>query len=148
MGDKLGPLLIQLPPSFEYDARTVGAFFKSLRNCFVGMVVCEPRHSSWFESEATGLLSEFQVSRVAADPPPVPEGAEPGGWDGLAYFRLHGSPLRYRSAYTRGYLDAFSRKLAEISASAETWCIFDNTASGAAAGNALGLLQSLQSDMR
>jgi uncharacterized protein YecE (DUF72 family) len=143
LGAKLGPLLIQLPPSLEYDAGIAAAFFQSLRSSFGGMVVCEPRHSAWFGPEANRLLSEFQVARVAADPAPVPEGAEPGAWDRVAYFRLHGSPRRFYSAYTSNYLDDLSLKLAQISKSAEVWCIFDNTASGAATANAIALLPKL-----
>ncbi|HYE27200.1 MAG TPA: hypothetical protein VEA61_03055, partial [Allosphingosinicella sp.] len=33
-------------------------------------------------------LAALRIARVAADPAPVPAGADPGGWRGLAYFRL------------------------------------------------------------
>ena len=44
------------------------------------------------------------VGRGAADPAEVPEAAESGGWDGIVYYRLHGSPQMYYSAYDRAYL--------------------------------------------
>jgi uncharacterized protein YecE (DUF72 family) len=95
LGEKLGPLLVQLPPGFAFDERRVSAFLERLRGRTQGDVACEPRHRSWFTAEAERLLSEFRIARVAADPALVPAAAEPGGWPGFAYHRLHGSPRMY-----------------------------------------------------
>ena len=76
-----------------------------------------------------------------ASPPTRPrfQGAdEPGGWRGLSYYRLHGSPRIYYSAYSPEYLAAIAEVLArDAAAGIETWCIFDNTAAFAATGDAL-----------
>jgi uncharacterized protein YecE (DUF72 family) len=141
LGAKLGPLLVQLPPSLVFNAQVAGAFFQLLRERFNGLVVCEPRHRSWFSAEAETLLVEYQMARVAADPAIVPAAAIPGGWRGLAYYRLHGSPDMYASAYTKPYLDTFSRQINSLAAPA--WCIFDNTALGAATTDALELMNLL-----
>jgi uncharacterized protein YecE (DUF72 family) len=77
---------------------------------------------------------------VAADPGITPEAAQPGGWPELVYFRLHGSPRRYYSSYSSQYLSRLKENLKRFSRQAATWCIFDNTASGAALGNALELI--------
>lgn len=143
LGGKLGPLLVQLPPSLAYEVEVANAFFTALRERFNGEVACEPRHPSWFAPEAEKFLREFRVARVAADPAPVPAGEEPGGWTGLVYYRLHGSPRMYYSAYSTSYLNALTQKLIMASRSAQTWCIFNNTASGAAIENALTVLQEL-----
>jgi uncharacterized protein YecE (DUF72 family) len=135
---KLGPLLIQLPPSLAFEAAPATAFLQVLRGQTAGAVVCEPRHPSWFEPDADALLAEHRVGRVAADPARVPEAALPGGWPGLRYYRLHGSPRMYYSEYDPEFLADLSRKLTGEDA-VETWCIFDNTTSGAATGNALAL---------
>ena len=134
---RLGPLLVQLPPSLAYDAPAAEAFLDLLRNRFGGEVACEPRHASWFEADADVMLCRHRVARVAADPARVPAAAQPGGWPGLAYYRLHGSPRMYYSAYDSGYLDQLATALA--TRQGPVWCVFDNTASGAAAGNALEL---------
>src|SRR5215470_599104 len=76
LGEKLGPLLFQLPPSLILDNRTVGVFFETLRRRFNQGVVCEPRNASWFTPEADGLLAAFHVGRVAADPAISPQAAE------------------------------------------------------------------------
>ena len=144
LGAKLGPLLVQLPPALSFDLSVAGSFFSALRERFDGDVVCEPRHATWFSSAADALLAASRVARVAADPALMPEAAGPGGWDGLVYYRLHGSPRIYYSAYDTPYLDVLARSLAGHAARrVPAWCIFDNTAEGAATANALYLLNHL-----
>jgi uncharacterized protein YecE (DUF72 family) len=136
---KRGPLLIQLPPSFAFERRTVKRFFDALRTRYDGPLVCEPRHETWFSQSASELLVSYRVARVAADPAILEIGKQPGAWNGIVYFRLHGSPRKYWSRYSEEYIDVLARTLKEQSQSADTWCIFDNTASGAAIENALEL---------
>ena len=146
LGERLGCLLVQLPPSLAYDAPTVGLFFDDLRQRYHGAVALEPRHPSWFTGDVATLLSGYRIARIAADPAPVPLAAEPGGWPELVYIRLHGSPRMYYSAYDEPYLDRLAERLREAATRApEVWCIFDNTALGAAVPNALGLLTRLSS---
>jgi uncharacterized protein YecE (DUF72 family) len=135
--------LVQLPPSLSFDEEISRTFFAEFRKLFKGNVACEPRHKSWFTAQSNQLLTKFRVARVAADPAPVPSGDKPGGWNGLAYFRLHGSPKKYYSAYTDEQLKTIANSVREAASSAETWCIFDNTAAGAAIPNSLGLLDLL-----
>lgn len=137
LGPKLGPVLVQLPPSLPFEASAADAFFNDLRSRHGGAVACEPRHPTWFEDTAERLLIAWKVARVAADPARYPQAADPGGWPGLVYFRLHGSPRTYYSSYEPTYLANLAEKLAAMPV--ETWCIFDNTASGAAGVNALDL---------
>jgi uncharacterized protein YecE (DUF72 family) len=144
LGSKLGPLLFQLPPSLAFDPKLAGAFFAALRTRFEGGVVCEPRHPDWFTAPAEDLLMEFRISRVAADPPPVSAAAVPGGWNGLAYFRLHGAPRVYYSEYVPSQIERFARQLAGLRSDRAVWCIFDNTAAGAATGNALALQERVE----
>ncbi len=141
LGDKLGPVLVQLPPSLAF-APALADFFRDLRTRFCGAVVCEPRHRSWFTDEVDQLLAELHIARVAADPALVPRAGEPGGWTGLRYYRLHGSPRMYYSAYTPEQLDDLAAQLK--AAPGPAWCIFDNTTSGAAAADALALSDRLE----
>ena len=143
LGPKLAVHLVQLPPSLAFDAPTSGAFFAALTGSTDALVACEPRHPSWFEPEADAFLEERQIARVAADPARVPQAAIPGGWRGLAYYRLHGSPVMYRSSYGEERLDHYAAALRD---EPDAWCIFDNTASSAATGNALALMDRLGSD--
>lgn len=144
LGETLGCLLVQLPPSLAFDAAVAGAFLRLMRERTALPIALEPRHGSWFGDEPAALLVEHRVARVAADPARVPAAALPGSWDGLAYWRLHGSPRTYYSSYDADYLTALAGSLRASAAVRPTWCILDNTASGAAAGNALELLQMLR----
>jgi uncharacterized protein YecE (DUF72 family) len=143
LGPTLGPLLLQLPPSLQFAGPLVARFLRSLRARFAGAVVCEPRHPSWFSGEAEALLAAHRIARVAADPAVVPSAAEPGGWEGLVYYRLHGAPRVYYSAYDAATLDALAMKLRAAARRGSAWCIFDNTAAGAATEDARHLQERL-----
>jgi uncharacterized protein YecE (DUF72 family) len=145
LGSRLGCLLVQLPPSLVFDARVARTFFDVLRKQFDAGVALEPRHASWFADSADRLLHKFEVARVAADPPRAKGDGEPGGWPGLAYFRLHGSPRIYYSSYEDAFLDALAVRLRALKRGRiPTWCIFDNTTLGAATSNALSLTERLE----
>ena len=144
LGPKLAVLLVQLPPKLGFEASLAEDFLTDLAGRTNASLACEPRHASWFDAPADGLLNRLHVARVAADPAIVPAAALPGGRRGLAYWRLHGSPRIYRSAYGPDRLDAYARLIrAELEAGHEAWCMFDNTASSAATGDALALAARL-----
>jgi uncharacterized protein YecE (DUF72 family) len=82
------------------------------------------------------LLDRYGISRVAADPPPVPEATIPAGWPRVAYFRLHGSPRKYWSRYDEDDIATFAATVRGVASAEEVWCVFDSTASGAAIENA------------
>jgi uncharacterized protein YecE (DUF72 family) len=143
LGDKLGVLLVQLPPSFGFDKRVAGRFFRALQKRIDAPTALEPRHRSWFAPDVAEWLADLGIARVAADPAPVAGAGETGGWTGLAYYRWHGSPRIYYSDYDAAALESLKMKLDEsCSRGVPTWCIFDNTAEGAALGNALTLAYS------
>lgn len=140
LGDRRGPLLLQLPPKGVFDKERAKEFFRLFRELYSGLAVMEPRHASWFTEESEMLLRQFAIARVAADPMRVPEAMTPAGDASCVYYRLHGSPRTYYSAYEEDWLAALAQDLrAAAKRGAQVWCIFDNTASGAAFGNALRL---------
>lgn len=139
LGTKIGPILFQLPPKLIFTESRAQTFFTLLRDLYPDPVVLEPRNETWFAPEADHLLKNFQISRAAADPPRTPQATKPGGWTHLIYYRLHGSPRMYYSAYGEDYLLNLASSLRGHPEASEVWCIFDNTASGAALGDALAL---------
>lgn len=144
LGDKLGALLVQLPPSLELEPDRARAFFEWIRARYSGDLFVEPRHRTWFSPLATKLMYEVKIGRVAADPAVVPAAAEPGGVSGHVYFRLHGSPQIYFSSYTTAYLDGLAFRLRMHGRAGDTvWCIFDNTIQGFAASNALAVARKI-----
>ncbi|KAB1072593.1 DUF72 domain-containing protein [Methylobacterium planeticum] len=145
LGSKLGPLLLQLPPSLAFEPDRCGGFLTRLRGAFAGALVCEPRHPSWFAPAVDLRLRALRIGRVASDPPPVPGADEPGGWTGLACYRLHGSPDVYYSAYSQTQLRKRAEQLLVRTHEArDVWCIFDNTAALHATGDALTTLEALE----
>ena len=142
LGEKLGALLVQLPPSLAFDSRLAEEFFGSLRQRFAGTVVVEPRHASWFAGDVDRFLAERRVTRVVADPARAAGADKPGVWQGVLYYRLHGTPTMYRSPYTREFLVQLASGLRRAP-DEERWVIFDNTAEGQAVPNALDLMEEL-----
>lgn len=136
LGEKLGPILVQTPASLDFDLPRARAFFQALRARYSGSVACEPRHPAWYGAQASALLTEHQIARVVADPPRPADAALPGGSARLRYVRWHGSPQVYRSSYSEEQLVALANYVAAASKNCDVWCVFDNTASGAALCNA------------
>jgi uncharacterized protein YecE (DUF72 family) len=134
---------MQLPPSLAFDEPVVKRFFELVRDLYNGVVVCEPRHATWFSPAVDSLLETYAVARLAADPAPVPSAADPAGWSGVVYFRLHGSPRKYWSRYDEQFLETLATVISASVSADEVWCVFDNTASGAAAANACELSERL-----
>ena len=144
LGDRLGALLVQLPPKAAFDAVVATQFFSMLRAGTALPVVCEPRHESWFGEAAGKLLQRFEVARVAADPARVPAAAGPGGWRRISYYRLHGSPKIYYSAYSPEFIAALAGRVrGDVASDRQVWVIFDNTTLGAAARNARELAEQI-----
>jgi uncharacterized protein YecE (DUF72 family) len=144
LGGKLGVLLVQLPPSLPFDRTAAAPFLRLLRGGTDVPVACEPRHRSWFAPNVERLLDELKIARVAADPVPHGGKGEPGGWPGLVYRRLHGSPRVYRSDYPAPRLAEMAETLTmDRAGGAQAWCIFDNTAEGHALGNALTVMEAM-----
>ena len=140
LGEKLGCLLLQLPPSLELDIVTARNFFSQLRDSTNAKIVCEPRHRSWFTEQGAQIMRDAGVSCVWADPAPIAT-VKPVSTPGMLYMRLHGSPRIYYSSYETPFLEEVSRIIDTVSVNTEVWCIFDNTAAGEAVPNALTLME-------
>jgi uncharacterized protein YecE (DUF72 family) len=144
LGQKLGAILIQLPPSLRFDDRLAAEFFAALRERTEVDIALEPRHATWFTADAEELMITHRIALVAADPSRDPSDGpgnipRPGGWPGIRYFRLHGSPQTYYSAYEPAFLETLAKQISTESANQTTWIVFDNTAVGHAFANALEL---------
>ena len=142
LGDKLDCVLVQLPPSLAFDARTAATFFAMLARRWPGRVACEARHASWLTPQADALLARHHVARVAADPARHGNDAQPGGSARFGYWRWHGRPKIYYSDYDAEALDAIA--VAVRAGPADAWVVFDNTATGHAIPNAAALQMRLR----
>lgn len=140
LGDRLGCILAQLPPNLAFDQLVADAFFTRLHAYFPCTIACEARSPGWFDTSATTLLRRHRITRVIADPPTGQPGPHVPTTPG-AYLRMHGAPQRYYSSYSDDYLDQLIVDMKTYTqAGRSIWCIFDNTASGAALANALSIV--------
>jgi uncharacterized protein YecE (DUF72 family) len=139
LGDKLGCVLVQLPPKLDFAAEVAAGFFARLQDAFGCTLACEARHPGWFGDEASELLRRLAVTRVIADPPKGQDGPHVPT-TATIYARLHGTPRIYYSAYSEAYLAQLARDMQVHAGAGRTvWTMFDNTASGAAVPNALAV---------
>ena len=148
LGDRLGPVLVQLPPSLAFERDVADVFFDAMRQHFDGPIVCEPRHPTWFTPAGDALWKRFHVARVAADPARVPEAAIAGGAGPVRYWRLHGAPRVYYDAYGEEGLRPWADDIrAAREAGLDCWVVMDNTALGHATLDAMRL-EAMLADMR
>ena len=149
LGDRLGCLLVQLPPSLAFSLPLAADFFDAIGRRTDTALAVEPRHASWFTPEVDYWLTDRRIARVLADPVRHERGRFPGGFAGRVYLRLHGSPRMYYSSYAPPVINSLSRRIVQaVREGAEVWCIFDNTAHGAATHNALALRQALDQEFQ
>ncbi|MFC6997673.1 DUF72 domain-containing protein [Rufibacter roseus] len=144
MGERLGPVLVQLPGSFHYNEMVAKHFFTLLRDLYPQTVFAlEVRHVSWHTEEALELLEEFNISLVV-----ISAGKK---WPALAaattdtvYLRLHGHEVVYRSPYPEEELERFTYMAQDwLLDGKEVWCFFNNTIGGNATTDAQKLKQML-----
>jgi uncharacterized protein YecE (DUF72 family) len=134
LGAKLGPVLLQLPPTLKADP---GALERTLRAFPAGVrVAVEPRHDSWWTDEVHDLLGALGAALCLADSPhrhtPVWRTA---GW---TYLRLHEGVARPRPCYDRQALAAWARRLADlVGPDADAYVYFNNDPGGCAVRDAV-----------
>lgn len=123
LGDRLGPILLQLPPTMEIDLdrldRTLEAFGREVR------VAVEPRHTSWFAPELCEALRARDAAFVLADRhrPITPLWAT-SGW---FYLRMHQGLARPRPCYGEDALRSWVRRVRELpDGAAQTGYVYFN----------------------
>jgi uncharacterized protein YecE (DUF72 family) len=142
LNGKLGCLLIQLPPSLEFDPELVESFFKILPSNISFAV--EFRDLSWMTEETWELLRKYQVAYTIVDEPLLPP--EIQLTSKIAYFRWHGKGTRpwYNYRYDKEELKPWVPKVKEIAGKADkVYGFFNNHYHGYAVENCLQVLEML-----
>jgi len=141
MGEKVGPILWQLPPGFHEDSARL-ADFLSLRPTDQRWA-WEFRHESWFCDETYALLQQHNCALVWADTPEYP--LETVVTADFLYARLHGHEKLYVSNYNDEQLHWWAEQLTQAAGEdRDIFVYFDNDAEGYAPQNALTLRQMLE----
>ncbi|GAA3653256.1 DUF72 domain-containing protein [Streptomyces iranensis] len=134
LGDRLGPVLVQLPPTLRADGelldRCLGCFPSGTR------VAVEPRHTSWWTEEIRAVLERRSAALCWADSGsrPVTPLWRTTGW---GYLRFHGGLARPAPRYGRRALATWARRIGDTwPADAEVYAYFNNDTGGAAVHDA------------
>jgi uncharacterized protein YecE (DUF72 family) len=129
LGPKLGPLLLQLPPTFRCDAERLAATLDEFPPHF--RVAVEFRHASWFVDEIRALLTERGAALCLADRRgPLTPLWRTAPW---TYLRFHEGRSRPLPCYGRAALAAWAERLAGgWGPDAECWVYFNNDPRGCA----------------
>ena len=148
LGDKLGPILWQLPERVTFEAETVDAFLALLpRHTPDGHLLrhaMEVRSSTFVTPEFFRVLDEHGVASVIAD--------TAGTWPliehvtgDLVYVRLHGDTELYASGYTDEALDAWAtRCLGWLTEGRDVFVYFDNDIKVRAPYDAMALAERIR----
>lgn len=133
--EKLGPVLFQFPPRFHYDEERLARVISQLDPAFDN--VLEFRHPGWWRDDVFEQLRQRGISFCGMSHPDLPD--EPIVTGPVAYYRFHGVPELYRSAYSDETLQGFVSKTEELKPD-NVWCYFNNDAAVAAIPNAKSLI--------
>lgn len=136
LGDRLGVVLVQLPPGFRADLRLLARFLDLVPGGV--RVAVELRHASWFERDVRDLLASRGAAFVVHDY--GRRGSPLWVTSGVAYLRLHGPSGRYRGAYDAEALLAWAEQVkAWVAGGVEAYVFFNNDERGKSVRDALAL---------
>jgi uncharacterized protein YecE (DUF72 family) len=132
--EKLGPLLVQLPPTFKADPPRLAAAL----DCFPSTVrlAFEPRHASWYTDETCQVLQDRGVALCLADSLEQPAGPlwRTADWTYLRFHQGLGSP---HPCYRESALRTWSERLAaQWGDGCELYVYFNNDPGGCAVRDA------------
>lgn len=131
LGDKLGCLLFQFPPSFHFSRRRLNAIVAQLPSAHATAV--EFRHRTWWRDDVFARLAEHGLIFCGVSAPRLPPTIPPGP---KTYVRLHGPVRWYRHDYSDDELAEWAERIVASGAS-EAWVYFDNDRNAHAVKNAL-----------
>lgn len=127
MKEKMGPVLLQLPPNLKFDYDIAEHFFKLLHKKYKAYdFALEVRHETWMDNNALGLLAKHDIAFVISQSGvgfPYSEIVTAKN----IYVRFHGPGKLYASSYTDKMLKAFAKKFkAWLKEGHDIWVFFNN----------------------
>jgi len=140
LGEKLGPILFQLPPQFKINIGKLEGMLKIIEKKF--RYTFEFRHPSWFCENIYQLLQKQNIALCIADSPNFPTVL--GRTADFCYFRLHGATVLYGSRYSKEEIKNWATYIERyLKEGADVYVYFDNDAFGFAVANAKEMLEIL-----
>lgn len=141
LGEKLGPILFQLPPSLVFDRTLVEKFNADVHHAGLPesvRFVLEPRHPSWIEDEVIDCLCKLDLGFCISDAGGRYPFCEAVTSD-FAYIRLHGPEALYASSYSDAQLIDWAKRITALDTDAYVY--FNNDFMGYAPNNARTLIK-------
>ena len=120
--EKLGPVLFQLPPSYNYTEERLARIINSLNPTFKNVV--EMRHPSWWNADVYQNLSKHNISFCGMSHPNLPDDVIKN--TSVVYYRFHGVPNLYRSPYSMEFLQKVIDAVQHNMDIKEAWFYFNN----------------------
>ncbi len=146
MHERLGPVLIQLPPGLSYDKAKTESFLMLLKAYYNNYrFAVEIRHKSWLTEGSLQLLTDYQIAFVIADSGKRFPYYEAVTTD-FIYMRFHGHEQLYASDYNDESLFHYAEKIVHwLNRDKQVWVFFNNDYHGFAVKNALKLKEIIYS---
>ncbi len=130
--EKLGPVLFQFPPSYQFTEERLAKIISSADPQFTNVI--EFRHESWWKKEVYDAFKESNLIFCGESYPNLPDEAIVTA--PVAYYRFHGIPALYYSEYDIAYLKKTADDFLKHKELKEVYCFFNNTAALGAIANA------------
>lgn len=141
LGAKLGPILLQFPPSFRRERARLAAFLKTAEPSGMKLVF-EFRHETWFTEEIYRLLRRYNAALCIADSPDYPRRDVVTA--DFVYFRFHGRTELFASRYSQAELQEEAKIVRQYQRDGlNVFVYFNNDALGHAVENARTLIRLL-----
>lgn len=139
LGPKLGPFLLQFPPSFRSDRSLLAEFLE--RSCGFGherslRLAFEFRHASWFDAGVEAMLRRFGAALVVAHSSRYPQAPMVATAE-FVYLRFHGPGALFASSYSEDDLRVWADRIRQwLAEGLDVYAYFNNDAGGCAIANA------------
>jgi len=146
--EKLGPILLQLPPSFKYNSENLSrvkeflAFATKIKNKRANLrLAIEVRHPSFKNPKFFDLLKKYKAVLVVSDSSDWIK-IEKSKLADFVYVRMHGPKTMFSSKYSNEELEDLAQKIKKWQKQRlDIYCYFNNDVSGFAVENAKTLLK-------
>ena len=133
--EKLGAVLFQLPPKYNYTTERLDMIVNSMYKEFTNVI--EFRDASWWSSAVFNRLKKEKLIFCGIDYPGLSN--DPVITNKIVYYRFHGQPRLYYSAYKKKELINFADIIVKSKKVDKVYAFFNNTATAAAIKNATWL---------
>jgi uncharacterized protein YecE (DUF72 family) len=143
LGEKLGPVLFQMPPSFAYSEEKLELMVSQMDSTFLNVI--EFRHGSWWKPEVFAYLKNFNISFCGVSYPGLINDVISNTSD--LYYRFHGVPHLYHSEYRDEFMEQIVDLIISDPKAKRAFLYFNNTAGAAALANARFVQELLKTKM-